>query len=64
MPLVVWEDRELWTTFLCVDGGLSQMALKRGGCCDDLAIAYKKVASVLNRMSAMRPNSVQNYRIL
>ncbi|KXN69575.1 hypothetical protein CONCODRAFT_71374 [Conidiobolus coronatus NRRL 28638] len=96
---VVWEDRELWTTFLCVDGGVSQMALMAGGCCDDLAncgitrvindvidlgydwasgdmcnsiltlssgktgrddlaIAYKKVASVLNRMRAMRPNSV------
>ncbi|KAG0014665.1 hypothetical protein BGZ81_000320 [Podila clonocystis] len=33
---VVWEDRELWTSFLVVDGALSQMMNMTGGCVDDL----------------------------
>ncbi|KAG0049961.1 hypothetical protein BGZ83_005229 [Gryganskiella cystojenkinii] len=34
---VVFEDRELWTSLLLVDAGLSQMALMAGGCADDYA---------------------------
>ncbi|KAG0049962.1 hypothetical protein BGZ83_005230 [Gryganskiella cystojenkinii] len=33
---VIWEDRELWSSYLIVDSGTVQMALMAGGCVDDL----------------------------
>ncbi|KAF9575856.1 hypothetical protein EC968_001239 [Mortierella alpina] len=34
---VVWDNRELWSSFLIVDAGALQIALMAGGCVDDLA---------------------------
>lgn len=35
--MVVWEDRELWQSYIIVDAAVTQLALMTGGCSDDIA---------------------------
>lgn len=46
---VRWEDKELWTTFLIGDGKTDR---------ESLSVSYKKIASVLNRLSIHKSDTI------